>query len=840
MQTFPIKKRDENFLIKHIRITFFVIFVNIYCTVCPFFLSAQVNNLDTQITYSPFKVVNSSLSIKAENNSLSTITLELQNEVLNEILDKVPSCMQFRLPLTDTSALILNLKREEIIDSSSKVVIGTDLGDEELPINFDSYLGSVIDHNDSWAFVSFSNSGISGVVILGDKTYNLSLSSIKGNFSSGTYILSESLTMNSGQLVQSGDGEYLLPSQSKPYFSPGSLKNFQFLDTLTVKVAIESDYETYVFFGNNSESATAYLLSIFAAVSQIYKREVGIKLQVSYLRVWTTPNDPYSSDIYHWPLMSEFMNYWDANMQDIDRHIALFFSKRFPAGSGSGSGLGMVAGSLCNKSTYSFVNRGWEGDYNIDAGIIYMTAHEIGHNFHSPHTHDCVWPAGPDNSLGPIDSCSSNCTGLIEYSPVGTIMSYCSVDLNMSFHPLTRSLIRVTAENALCIGSGAIGSYTIRGRVTMGAIGLEGAVIKASLNGPTIASTTSDVNGYYSLNLSAEVYDIDCRKENYAIEGPSGPNHAFVVLVKDVNNLNFIAEATPKDSYEPDDVPNLAKQISTQGVIQYRTLHNDFDADYIKFTAQKGECLYIRSYPGENGWSSTLSLLSYKLLDTDFTTQLKFSFINPHIEWVAPITGTYYLLVQGTTGPYGISVTISKPPIANAGPDQIVSAGTTVFLDGSASYDPDGNPLTYKWSSSNGIVLSSSTVPNPNFIAPWVVINADYIFSLVVNGGNVDSPADEVKITVKKSGPVDVIDLKTEDIYVYPNPTDGIVNISLGNISNSKIFISVYDVMGNEVYRKQFEAATIYQIDLSDKSSGMYMIRIFNEKQQVARKLIRR
>jgi hypothetical protein len=114
-----------------------------------------------------------------------------------------------------------------------------------------------------------------------------------------------------------------------------------------------------------------------------------------------------------------------------------------------------------------------------------------------------------------------------------------------------------------------------------------------------------------------------------------------------------------------------------------------------------------------------------------------------------------------TIGAYEFSFD-NKAPVANAGVDQSVNELATVDLDGSASSDPDGNPLTFKWTAPVGITLSSTTVAKPTFTAPEVTVNTSYTFTLVVNDGQSDSPADEVVITVLQVNKVPTADAGTD------------------------------------------------------------------------------
>ena len=58
-------------------------------------------------------------------------------------------------------------------------------------------------------------------------------------------------------------------------------------------------------------------------------------------------------------------------------------------------------------------------------------------------------------------------------------------------------------------------------------------------------------------------------------------------------------------------------------------------------------------------------------------------------------------------------------PVAEAGPDQVGVEDGTIMLDGSASYDPDGDPLAFAWEQVSGpvVALSSTTSSQTSFTA---------------------------------------------------------------------------------------------------------------------------
>jgi len=161
-----------------------------------------------------------------------------------------------------------------------------------------------------------------------------------------------------------------------------------------------------------------------------------------------------------------------------------------------------------------------------------------------------------------------------------------------------------------------------------------------------------------------------------------------------------------------------------------------------------------------------LSLIEYGTTDTyDTIILLDSNFVTSHsieLTGLSSSTDYHFMVTSWDTSTNSASSAdvhftttsppTNDPPTADAGPDQPINTGDLVNLDGSASSDPNGDPLTYSWSFSSKpagstATLSDSTIVDPTFTAD---IAGDYVVQLVVNDGEADSAPDTVTITVSE------------------------------------------------------------------------------------------
>jgi hypothetical protein len=261
------------------------------------------------------------------------------------------------------------------------------------------------------------------------------------------------------------------------------------LVTHTARVAIETDYEFYQRLGSNATAATNYIGNLIGYASTIYEREISTSLVVQSVSLWSNSADPWGQTTTTCGLM-EFGRYWNRNRTAVSRTIAHFLS-----GKSLGGGVAWI-GVLCRGGFGTSAScpgiptdAPWGGGYGFTASIsggfdinnpqvmwdIMAVAHEIGHNFNSPHTH-CY--NGIGGSSSPVDQCRTGEGGCYSGaqslpgpagSGSGTIMSYCHLlgggysNLSLSFgtgHPYGVQPGRVPSRMSAHVAAVAAGNPT--------------------------------------------------------------------------------------------------------------------------------------------------------------------------------------------------------------------------------------------------------------------------------------------------------------------------------------------------------------------------------------------
>jgi hypothetical protein len=178
-------------------------------------------------------------------------------------------------------------------------------------------------------------------------------------------------------------------------------------------------------------------------------------------------------------------------------------------------------------------------------------------------------------------------------------------------------------------------------------------------------------------------------------------------------------------------------------------------------------------------------------------------------------------------------------------------AGFVIYQSSIGAYYTDvinsstGNGLSYLWDFGDGTATSNSQSPTHTYYS-----SGPHNLCLTVDDGNgcIDTYCDSIgiygstfkqsifQIKISSSNPIGINEYNLSEMKLFPNPTNGSINIDLGE-TLSKVKVTFTNSLGQVILCERFASTNFISLEI-DAPKGIYFLQLQTESGEVITKKI--
>ncbi len=401
--------------------------------------------IDKEVMHSYTLVQESNTSLKdagiSEQELTEGLIVNLREDAIRNLQQRRPQVLELRFPLPELGMQTVTLIPSKVLRET--FVLTTSSG---RAINYEPglyYHGTLNGDYNSIVAISVFDKEIHGLI--STELGNYVIGKIDGNEENAHLIYNDRYHLNPQDLgcETPDDGEVYKPSDLEYDVTKATG------DCIEVYVEVDDDIVTQK---GGAVNAANYITGLFNESITLYTNE-NLEMGISEMKVWDTPA-PYSGSS-----SSAMLNSYQANTGAFNGNLSHLVSYQASGGIAAGFS-GICNSNVDNSKCFSSIDASYSNVPVYSYSVMVVT-HEMGHLIGSRHTHACVW-----NGNGTaIDGCAGGTEGScsVPGSPSGggTIMSYChlttGIDFTQGFGPQPGNVIRNTVTNASCLPANCSG-----------------------------------------------------------------------------------------------------------------------------------------------------------------------------------------------------------------------------------------------------------------------------------------------------------------------------------------------------------------------------------------------